>query len=90
MHQTLIISVMRTWVGQGLYVEHNQYTSQLNITINNYSALIGRSIMCTHDNGVSANIVGYHTLSSNDFACSNYSSESDTGMAQVHAFYSYQ
>ena len=79
-------------VGQVIHVEHNQYTSQLNITINNCSTLIGKNITCTHDNGVSANMVGYYTLSSNDFACSNYShchdsGESDTGMARVHAFY---
>ena len=61
-------------VGQGLYAADNQYTSQLtiNVTISNYSALIERDITCAHDNGTKTHVVGCHTLSSNDFSCSNY------------------
>lgn len=50
-------------VGQGLYVEDDQYTSQLNVTINNYSSLIERDITCAHDDGSKTHIVGCHTLS---------------------------
>jgi hypothetical protein len=71
-------------VGQGLYAEQGQYTSQLNVTID--SALIGKSIACSRDDGVNNimhnNIVGYHNLSHNDLACSNYSDESETGSYQ--------
>lgn len=66
-------------VGQGLYVEDDQYTSQLNVTINNYSSLIERDITCAHDDGSKTHIVGCHTLSSNDFSCSNYSDHTGPG-----------
>lgn len=74
-------------IGQGLYVEHDQYISQLNVTINNYSALIGRNITCARDDGVVTYVVGYHNLSSNDLTCSNYSDISDTGIARVHTLF---
>lgn len=61
-----------TVVAQGLFVEHNRYTSQLNITID--FSLIGKNITCAHDNGtVTHIIVGYHTFSRNEFTCSNNS-----------------
>ena len=64
--------------GQGLYVEHDQYyTSQLNVTIN--PALIGKNIICAHDNGTVSQVVGFHALNFNDLTCSNYSDVGDKG-----------
>ena len=72
-------------VGQSLCVEYNQYTSQLNVTIN--STLIGMNIVCSRDDGTNTHIVGCHTLSSNDCSCSNCSDHTGPGILAVNSFF---
>ena len=43
-------------VGQGVRVNNNNYTSQINVTLR--SELVGKDIKCSHDNGTSVSPVG--------------------------------
>ena len=70
-------------IGQSLYVEGDQYTSQLIVTIN--STLIGTNVKCARDDGDVEHVVGCHTLSGNDLTCTNYSDISDKGT--VHTLF---
>ena len=49
-------------VGRVIRAENNSYTSQLTVTVNTDSEMIGRNISCIHNNGVSANVIGSSVL----------------------------
>ena len=61
-----------TIVGLSLYVEGNNYTSQLTIIIT--TNMIGKTIECAHDSGTSEELVGSYTVNySKDSVCANLS-----------------
>ena len=57
-------------VGQSLYIEDNNYTSQLTITIT--TNMTGKTIQCAHDDGTSEKFIGNYTINySKDSVCAN-------------------
>lgn len=49
---------------EGINIRNGYYTSQLNITVSSRSDLIGRTVVCIHDNGIGNAIIGMEIITS--------------------------